>query len=242
MIKAETEGLKDVLKWLDDKQKDKVPDAAMKAVNATAKLAQKAVQEEMKKVFDRPTPYTLRSVWIEKAIKERLSAEVYIFNEWAGKGTSPIKYLWPEVEGGRRDQKPFEKLLSNIGVIGKNQFLMPWKARLNQYGNVSPGVIQQVLSGLQAGRDASQDSPLPGEGYKGTRANRTVAKRYFTTKNFGNVVIWEVSEKTGKRTPLFVSTNRATYKRRLRFAEIVNNISDRCLVTEFIRALEGSGQ
>ena len=238
-MKIEETGLKETLKWLSDKEKTHVPAAAMKAVNATANIAREAVYDEMRKVFDRPTPYTMRSVWINKAVKERLSAEVYIFNEWVGKGTSPIKFLWPEVEGGRRNQKPFETLLSNAGIIGKNQFLMPWKAPLNQYGNVTPGTIQKVLSGLQAGRDATQDSPLPGDGYKGTRANRKVAKRYFTTKDFGNVVIWEINESTKKRVPLFVSTNRATYKRRLRFVEIVNETVDRFLVTEFLRALYG---
>ena len=240
MIKAETEGLKDVLKWLDDKQKDKVPDAAMKAVNTTANIARKAVYDEMRKVFDRPTPYTMRSVWIDYATKERLSADVYIKDE-GGKGVAPVKYLWPEVYGGRRNQKGFERLLSSEGYIQSDEFLMPWKVKKDQYGNVTGGTIQKILSGLRAQKDDYQNSPAQGGDYRGTRKRRRVVRTYYIDewykKNKGITIIWEHDAKSGRRTPLFVSQKRATYKRRLRFNEVVQQTVGRVLVTEFLRAL-----
>ena len=51
-------------------------------------------------------------------------------------------YLVPQVDGGQRKLKGFER------AIGEGELVPALGAKLNQYGNVSPGQIRQILSVL----------------------------------------------------------------------------------------------
>lgn len=236
MIKITSEfvGLDEFVKYIDKQDRERMPAVLVKALNNIAWAARAAVIEEMKLVFDRPTPWTLRRVFVEQASRERLYARVYIAEDKTD-DKSP-RYLVGEVEGGPRGQKPWERLLAQKGIIRDNQVLLPRQGlKLNQYGNVSPGVIRQILSGLQAGSDATQDSPLEGQGYKGKRAGRKVVRRFSASHNReGVATIWQWDGIKGK--PLFTTVNRTNYKRRLRVVEVVNNIAERIAWDEFIKA------
>ncbi|MBN2400818.1 MAG: hypothetical protein JXN64_00315 [Spirochaetes bacterium] len=219
-ITIKIEGLEDILKGLDPKL---ASDAVRSTTNKLIFKARENVISEMKSVFDRPTPWTLSSVFVQKATNENLSAFIFIKDQ-ATKGTPPAKYLRFEIFGGNRRQKGFEKLLAKTGVIESGEYLIPYKVPLNQYGNVSPGVIQKVLSGLQAQNDPYQDSPVLGQAYKGTRRGRKVPRRYFSVRRGGKTIIFEKqldSSNDGHVTPMFVSSSRALYKPRLRFFEVI---------------------
>lgn len=234
-ITCEPLGLSDVKSWLDYQKDEAIPKAIVKGLNNTAYKARLAVIEEMKRVFDRPTPYTLRSIYVEKATPTQYWSRVYIYDEWAGKGTSPIKFLKPEVEGGERQVKPFEKLLRDVGAIKPGQFLLPWKAALNQYGNVNPGVIQKVLSAFDAQRDGAQNSKAKKEIKIGK--NKRVVRRYFTTDRHNQIIIWERTQT--RLVPLFTTTEKTPrYKKRLHFNEIVEEVADKVLWIEFMNAME----
>ncbi|MFO0467642.1 MAG: hypothetical protein ACK5ZS_01645, partial [bacterium] len=68
--------LKDALKMLEGLQKDQIPFATAYALTQTAKAAQKDVEGVIRQVFNSPTPYTQRAVFVRTATKQRLIAEV----------------------------------------------------------------------------------------------------------------------------------------------------------------------
>src|SRR5690606_7438019 len=90
--------------------------ATVQALNWTAADAAEEVQHEMRKVFDRPTPYTIRGVGVWKAKPGSLVAAIGLKGA-AGKGTPATKYLAPQVYGGERGMKRFEKALERIDAL-----------------------------------------------------------------------------------------------------------------------------
>lgn len=128
-----------------------------KALTFTAEAVQKELVHEMRVVFDRPTPFTLRSLFKKTATANRLEAAVY-FKDFAGKGTPAATYLMPQVYGGPRKAKRSERALQYGGLILGSQFLVPGRdATLNKYGNISAGRISSILSGLKASPDPYQN-------------------------------------------------------------------------------------
>src|SRR5436305_829724 len=116
---------------LDDLGKRQLPFAASQAINALARQAIADLKTEMGKVFDRPTPFTLNAFAWKKATKRSQSAEIFA-RDFAGKGTPGWKYLTPEVFGGTRNMKRFERALG--AHIGSGQSVPGRGADLNHYG------------------------------------------------------------------------------------------------------------
>ncbi|UZW62757.1 hypothetical protein [Lysobacter enzymogenes] len=142
-----------------------LPFAVMRAVNSTADELKNVWAKAMPRVFDRPTPMTQRAIGVKKARYTRGSdgqrvseaAEVYIRDD-AFKGTPPANYLLPQVEGGTRKPKRFEKLLQARGALPAGMFAVPGKgAPLDAYGNITGGVTNQILSQLGAQTDRYQN-------------------------------------------------------------------------------------
>ena len=74
--------------------------------------------------------------------------------DFASKGTPAWKYLAPEMTGGPRGQKRFEKALGNAIGIGGGLYAVPGRgAPLDAYGNISRGMIRQILSRVGAAGD-----------------------------------------------------------------------------------------
>ena len=115
-VRADVKGLTRQLSALAQKQ---IPFATATALTATAKLVAAAEVENMKKVLDKPTPFTLRSVRVKGARKSDPVATVYM------QDTAAV-YLLPFEFGGRHK------------LIGKGiTWLNPKdKSLLNQYGNL----------------------------------------------------------------------------------------------------------
>ena len=109
------------------------------AINKTGKAVKLAEQKEMQSVFDRPTRYTLNSLKLDPADKNNLQASVW-FKEPDRNRTSP-HYLFPQVEGGQRNLKGFERAFGEEFVPGAG-------VRLNKFGNVTGGQIVQIMSVL----------------------------------------------------------------------------------------------
>jgi hypothetical protein len=123
-----------------------MPSIVARALSWTAVAVQKAEVHEMKDVFDRPTRYTLNSTYIQPATKQKLVAVVGIKEE-ASEGTPPVKFLRPEIAGGGRRLKKFERALRSVGVLPNGYIAVPGSgARLDRYGNMSRGEINQILS------------------------------------------------------------------------------------------------
>lgn len=132
---------------------NQIPFATSLAINKTAQLVRRAIVTEMKRVFDRPTPFALNSLFIEVSTKTKLNAKVWLkdgYNEGFD-GTPAVKYLTPEIYGGPRRAKSHERRLRDSGILGSSMFAAPARGAqglLNRYGNLSGGIIRQMTSGL----------------------------------------------------------------------------------------------
>jgi hypothetical protein len=110
---------------------DQIPFAVARAINETAVAAQKAVTAELPTIFDRPTPFTKRSVKVlDRASKTGLTATV---------GLQPIQaeYLKLEELGGTRTAA--SNTTSPAQALLERQQLGP-----NSYGNIPAGAVPKL--------------------------------------------------------------------------------------------------
>jgi hypothetical protein len=144
--------------------------AAEMALDATAKVIKGEIRSSMATVFSNPTPYTLNSLKVTPTRNHNMKASVW-FKEPDRMGQH---YLIPQVDGGKRRLKGFERGIA----LGE---LVPGKigARINQYGNVSPGQIKQIMSVLGRAETSS-----------GYSANITARSRKRNKKERDYVVIY----------------------------------------------------
>ncbi|WP_444452562.1 hypothetical protein ACTTAI_16300 [Rhodobacter capsulatus] len=135
---------------LTNLERAQLPYAGAMALNDTAKDALKHIQDRMKVEFDRPTRFTLNAFMVWRATKKTLEAQV---KERPDVG--PRHYLKVQEAGGQRPKTGIERALeANLAYDGILAAIVPAaKARLDGYGNWSPGERNQVLSALGAQRD-----------------------------------------------------------------------------------------
>lgn len=126
--------------------------AQVVALTRTAQDVRAAERREVRDSFDRPTPYTQDAFFVRPARRENPEAIVGIKDDRSGgRGRAPATYLEPQIEGGGRRLKGFERALRSLGVMDGTQFIVPGRAaRLDVYGNISRGQIIQILSQLRA--------------------------------------------------------------------------------------------
>lgn len=163
-----------------------LPYALSRALNTTAEAVAEAERKEMKDVFDRPTPFTMDSLYVRRATKEKLVAKVGLKN-FAGKGNPASKYLAAQISGGGRHLKRFERALQSVGAMPVGYRVVPGAAaKLDQYGNIAPSLIVQLLSYFQA---------FPEMGYK---ANMTDKRRATLAKGNAKKGVQGVSYFVGR--------------------------------------------
>lgn len=149
--------------------RDQVPFATALALTKTAQAAQVSVRQEMVRVFDRPTPFTLASTFVRSATKATLEAAVYLKTGGNKEGGHAQDRLGHQVLGGQRRFKRMEGALRQAGLLGNGEQAVPGKAaELDSYGNMSRGQITQILAWFQA---------FPEAGYKANSTQATRAKR-----------------------------------------------------------------
>jgi len=126
-----------------------LPYATATAMTKGVKRAQQAVITRMSQAFVRPVAYTLNSTRVEVATKDKLFARLAVKDQRVGSGTRPESYLFPEVEGGTRNQKGLEKLLQFRGFLQPGEWAYPQSSSiLDQNGNVSAPKVRSILGQL----------------------------------------------------------------------------------------------
>lgn len=215
----DTSGLERTLQgW----EKSQLPFATAKALTQTGQKVKAGIAAAIQRSFDRPTPYTLNSVYLKPAAKNNLVAEVQLKN-WASKGAPPSIYLAPQVYGGDRQPKNSEKIMRRAGVLPGGMFWVPGSgATMNRYGNMSVGQIVQVISALKA---------FPETGYLANRSSRRGAR---VNKNSGNIFVGKpaggylplgvyMRTKSGLK-PLMIFVNTPHYSKLLPFYETAHDV------------------
>lgn len=113
-------------KQLDALTSKQLPFATAQAINSVAKKLQAAEQDNMRKVLDRPTPFTLNSVSVKLANKTTLTATVYVKEIAAA-------YLLPYEEGGQNK-------------LNARALIKPVGQKVNQYGNLPRTTVKRLAS------------------------------------------------------------------------------------------------
>ncbi|MGI9141632.1 MAG: hypothetical protein ACR2IJ_00425 [Fluviibacter sp.] len=226
------DNLRDVLRSMDKIRLDQVPFATAKALTKTAQATKSAIVAEMERVFDRPTRWTLNSLYIKPATKRTLSARVWVKNT-AGSGPSPENWTLPEVQGGPRKYKRFEKALQLRGLMPQGMAVVPTKyIELDANGNVNGRQMLQILRYLKSFGNGSVG---PVDRRKQGRVNKKQGYAYFAgTPNGGQPMgIWKrVNFSTGSAiVPLFLYVPMPQYKPRLDFF----GIGERVYSTQFLQ-------
>ena len=186
----------------------------------------------MSDAFDSPTPWTLNAFFVQRASKRNLVARVRRKTPQRGR-----HYLETQSTGGARPQTGFEKLLSSrLKYGGIIRTVTPAKgARLNKYGNMSPGQRNQILSGVKAQRDSTANT---------TKESRQRNKRragYFVPRPGS-----KLSPGVYKRSPagkkiskvLHFSDGSADYRKRFDFENSAQTVVRRKFSQNFARAMK----
>ncbi|MCU7836513.1 MAG: hypothetical protein KZQ83_14850 [gamma proteobacterium symbiont of Taylorina sp.] len=221
MPSIEVKGLDEVIKGMEEFGKQGRFALALGMTN-TAMVVEAAEINEIGRVFDRPTRYTLNSLYVKPATKTRLQSVVKI-KDFSSKAVPPSKYLYAQVHGGARSYKRFEVLLQNIGILPKGMYLVPgYDARLNQYGNITRAMIQKILSDLGAQFDNRQNS----WGSEG---------KYFVDNSSGKFHIYQ--HVGGDLKSIMFGVRNTNYKKRFDFYGVGMGIANKHLVKEIDKAL-----
>ena len=214
------------------------PFATALALTRTGQKIKLNLVTEMRKVFDRPTPYTINSLQLKPAKKTNLIAEVWFKGRWVHANEN--HYLWPHAYGIQREQKGFEKELYKSGYLtsGRGKYAMPGQgARMDKYGNMSRGQIVQILTALRALRGTP--TTLGGGKYK--YKLRKGSKDYFSP-NYKSSLTPGVYKRQGKSvTPVLIFTHKAVYRKRFAFFEIARKTYEQHYRSEFNAAFNQAG-
>lgn len=226
MLKIEIKGLDKTLAHIAGMGKQ-VQFATAKALTQTAKNVQTAVVREMETAFDRPTPYTLRSLFLKPAKPAELVAIVGLKDRAGSKAAMPpVELLAHQFRGGGRAWKGLERYLQRAGLIGAGEFVAPGAgARLDAYGNMSRGQIAQLMSQLRIGIDPYQHAS------KSARSRRNVKKagRVFWARGNARDAhlprgAWiDAGPSVGLR-PLLLVVSRPSYRRRIDLERIAREV------------------
>jgi hypothetical protein len=143
--------------------------AISEGINMGAGRAKNAMRAEMQSVFDRPTPYILNAVQVQKkAVATDLTAMVAP-TYMGGKGVDPQKILAAQEEGGRRQDKRSEVALRRAGILPRGYQTAipatPFVGSDDGRGNLRGAFLVQLISYFQA------------FGEQGHRANMTAKRK-----------------------------------------------------------------
>lgn len=213
------------------------------ALTRTAKNVKDAEYEQMRKSFDRPTTYTLRSLYMKPATRAKLEARVWLKDESAGSGTPASKYLLPQIEGGPRNVKRFEKALQAAGHMPHGYKAVPGRfAKLDRFGNVSFGQIIQILSQLNITLTAGHARNISTDPKKAARARRRAGGQFFAVPTARGRLRPGIYQRrdfafgSAAPRPVFIFVPRVTYRRRFPFAEVAQRVIAAEFPAHFARA------
>ena len=214
-------------------ERQDLPKRIATALTRTAVEARKELREEMKRVFDRPKPFTLNSVYYEIATAISLTSavglkELDIFGR--------PHYLEPQIFGGVRPLKPFEVRLQRAGLLPAGMYTVPGQGvKLDSYGNISRGQIVQILSQLRTFTEAGFD-PHPTQSRR-SKANVKRAGRFFVGRPGGGRLPLGVWQRVGlKLQPVLIFVRSPKYAQRFKFHETAERVGRTQFPLQFERA------
>ncbi len=241
MAAVEIRGLDELIRGLNNLQREQLPIVMVKTLNQLAYVAKNKVVDEMESVFDRPTSFTLNSMNVVEAKETQLQSIVT--------PKDPMRlnpgqhYLNPQVEGGQRWFKKFEAKLYKKGILPAGYFTVPSAAgaKFDSFGNMSKGQIVQILSYFDTFGDA---------GFRSNMGQKGRAKLAKSTRNKLGYAYFSIQPGSRSRhhpgiymritlhdgqgqgsstviRPVLLFVRTANYKRRLDIGRIADDTYDK---------------
>lgn len=246
------EGLKELQAKMNDLEKQQMPFAIAKSLTKTAQQVQAEEVKVMRATLDRPTDYTLKSLYVKPATKRDLSAMVYFKDKSsAGKGNPAANWMLPQIAGGKRNLKRFESALRRIGVLPMGMYIAPGEVcQLDAYGNIPGSFIVQILSYFRAfgeqGYSANITDKRKASLAKGSK--RRQGFQYFVSKGKGEWfgrqqhlppgIYKRVGFAAGSAIkPIMMFVKEPSYSKRFPFFETAQKVIDRNLKNNFNEAM-----
>lgn len=238
-IRVDTSEMDRALRKYGEQARRTVEISAQRAVTKTARNVRAAAIKEMERVFDRPTRWTLNALTVE-IDKKNIAASVQVKDGYWYRADN---YLQVQIEGGSRPNKAFEKALQRVGVLPAGWFAVPGQgAKLDAYGNQSPGEIRQILSWFDAAElvaGSTQNMREKGRARlrKGTR--RRAAQEYFAVlpgRRGPRGAVQRLRPGIYRRTffgfgsaikPVMIFVSRVSYSKRFYFEEVSRRVVER---------------
>jgi hypothetical protein len=223
---------------LSKTEREQIPFATALALTKTAQKVKAGEIAVMKRNLDRPTNFTLNSLFVKAATKATQQARVW-FKDFAPKGTPAGDYLQPQVQGGQRKLKRHEKALIARGLMKSTQYAVPAAgAKLDQYGNMKRTQYVQLLSQLRAFGEQGYSANATGS-KRSTRKRRSGA--YFVATINGEQGVWQEVQSAfgaGARPVLLFVDRDPSYRVRFPFFKIAENMVKSNYEREFKAALD----
>jgi hypothetical protein len=197
----------------------------------------------MRDVFRSPTPYTLSSVRMKPATSATLAATVELKDD-ATKATPATRFLAPQIQGGPRGQKRFERALQAVGAMPAGYRAVPGQAaRIDAYGNMSRGQIVQILSYFKAFPEMGYKANMTAQGRAklARSTNRRQGFVYFVGRPGDRLplgIYQRFSFGAGSAVkPVLLFVRSAVYQERFDFAYVVQTTVEKGFQAEFTKAV-----
>ena len=231
------DNVKEVLRRVSERRKS-IPVATSNALNSTAFKVKDTNIGEMKRVFDRPTRFTLNAFYVYRATADKLTARVFLKENVVGR-----HYLRPEMFGGPRLAKVFEETLRARGLLPPDMFAVPGSgAKLDAFGNMSRGQLMQILSALGAAERTS--------GYSANRTPDSSRRRrrklgsYFVGRPGGGKLplgVWQVFRFASGTAvkPILMFVKQPVYRVRFDFRAVSERTAAKAFPYFFEQELRG---
>lgn len=224
-------------RYLSAVEHERLPSVIRNALNDTVRDARTDVQKEMDTVFDRPTPYARRGVVYDKASRENLRAAVVVTGDRTKGGLPATAFLGPQIEGGMRTHKAFERQLIQRGHMLKSEVAVPARdTPLNQYGNMTQGFLNRIMADLQIDYRGAGATRVRTD--KSLKRNKNYRKaRYFVPKRGGHLFpgVWERDPRSRDIKPVMLFIRSESYRIRLKLLDVVEKRAKADLQSNFAR-------
>jgi len=215
-----------------------VPYALAAASTKVAVVVRKTLLEQLGKSIDNPTPQTMKSLYLKAGNKTRPAARVW-FKDAFNSGIPADKYLRPQVSGGVRSPKRLEVALRKRGILGQDEWAIPAKDILNQFGNMPGALAVRVLSAVGAAETVAGVTANASNSARSRKKGN--ARKYFIAKIKNTRAIWEVKNSAfgrGIRPVVLFVKKTPRFTERFAFFEIAEQVVAENYLPEFIAAID----
>ena len=217
------------------------------SMNRAGEWAQTDVTREMRKVFDRPVAFTLRSLRLYHASTTSMRVTL-----WFRQRTADADKPWamPQIRGGERTMKPMELRLQRMGLLPLGWMVVPGAAApMDAFGNMSRGEISRILNVLGTFTEGGYNkaNAKTKERLRNGNAKKGVyGFEYFVNPATGPGRQQHLLPGLYRRVytrfgtslkPMMVFVNGARYRARLDFFGIVRATMNRRIPSEFDKAM-----